>query len=80
MTFPWIKKNSMFVTFSTLIGSVFHLNSGLIRVVMVHSLRRPAAVQEATLAEYQRGSWETVEGAQAFVVPVAKHKTMVHRN
>ena len=48
----------------------------LAHAVMVHSLRRPAAVQEATLVEYHRGSWETVEGTQAFVVPVAKHKTM----
>ena len=53
-----------------------HASHILAHAVMVHSLRRPAAVQEATLAEYHRGSWEIVKGTQAFVVPVAKHKTM----
>ena len=38
--------------------------------------KAPTLTLTLALAENHRGIWETVEGTQAFVVPVAKHKTM----
>ena len=52
-----------------------HVSHLLAHAIMVYSLRRPASVQEATLAAYENGSWEMVDEEQAFVVLVSRHKT-----